>query len=165
MGRDAVDDWSGKVIGISIHAPRVGRDKASSSIAPEVSYFNPRAPCGARPNKCPIKDHPMPFQSTRPVWGATTIVTDLADGISISIHAPRVGRDSALQNLAVALVISIHAPRVGRDKTCIYVGLRDWIFQSTRPVWGATWHRTRFVDGHLISIHAPRVGRDATERS
>ena len=34
------------------------------------------------------------FQSTRPVWGATHGVLDRADLVSISIHAPRVGRDS-----------------------------------------------------------------------
>ena len=34
------------------------------------------------------------------------------------------------------------------------------LFQSTRPVWGATVRRGDRGDGHPISIHAPRVGRD-----
>ena len=126
-------------------------------------YFNPRAPCGARP-----------------------VFVDAIRGTDvISIHAPRVGRDSRAfsavfaavifqstrpvwgatacpHNGHAALHISIHAPRVGRDvKTCeLLLSVRR--FQSTRPVWGATFFEQCgcwYVD---ISIHAPRVGRDAS---
>ena len=38
------------------------------------------------------------------------------------------------------------------------------LFQSTRPVWGATVRRGDRGDGHPISIHAPRVGRDVISR-
>ena len=34
------------------------------------------------------------------------------------------------------------------------------LFQSTRPVWGATVRRGDRGDGHPISIHAPRAGCD-----
>ena len=37
---------------ISIHAPLAGRDKRSSPFGAMSSYFNPRAPCGARQQKC-----------------------------------------------------------------------------------------------------------------
>ena len=56
-------------------------------------YFNPRAPCGARPRRL-IRPTPRPtFQSTRPVRGATSKkpITELR--CQISIHAPRAGRD------------------------------------------------------------------------
>ncbi len=56
----------------------------------------------------------------------------------ISIHAPRVGRDNVPVVIRHILRISIHAPRVGRDnngRTAVYMPM---IFQSTRPVWGAT---------------------------
>ena len=33
-------------------------------------------------------------------------------------------------------------------------------FQSTLPVWGATYYKTQVVDSFGISIHAPRVGSD-----
>ena len=33
-------------------------------------------------------------------------------------------------------------------------------FQSTLPVWGATWWKLRNSAEELISIHAPRVGSD-----
>ena len=56
---------------ISIHAPRVGSDFLLNVF---VFYF-------------PV------FQSTLPVWGATTKGLLLGDPIDISIHAPRVGSD------------------------------------------------------------------------
>ena len=35
------------------------------------------------------------------------------------------------------------------------------IFQSTRPVWGATYAKlVNYLADNFISIHAPRVGRD-----
>ena len=79
---------------ISIHAPRVGRDAiAMPVINISVEFqstrpvwgattrwrhsraygqdFNPRAPCGARPNGNGNALYEVVFQSTRPVWGAT----------------------------------------------------------------------------------------------
>ena len=80
---------------ISIHAPRVGRDVISRKSRPQESRF----------------------QSTRPVWGATT------NGV----------------NLCMTSKISIHAPRVGRDNRSIQGCHQGQTFQSTRPVWGATF--------------------------
>ena len=34
--------------------------------------------------------------------------------------------------------ISIHTPRVGRDVPALYIRTSNFIFQSTRPVWGVT---------------------------
>ena len=58
---------------ISIHAPRVGRDQAAWYLLARERYFNPRAPCGARPGKHILLLMTRIFQSTRPVWGATKI--------------------------------------------------------------------------------------------
>ena len=38
------------------------------------------------------------------------------------------------------------------------------LFQSTRPVWGATLTARRWPTDGKISIHAPRVGRDCCAR-
>ena len=86
----------------------------------------------------------MIFQSTRPVWGATVgVLVIVPNAQQISIHAPRVGRDSAVGQLrdrqqyfnprapcgarhAIGIqaarieAISIHAPRVGRDTISTY---------------------------------------------
>ena len=59
----------------------------------------------------------MPFQSTRPAWGATAFINLRGKLQLISIHAPRVGRDSKKYSARLRSAISIHAPRVGRDSS------------------------------------------------
>ena len=165
-------------------APCGARPKAAQDITP-TKDFNPRAPCGARPViylhslfQYGISIHAprvgrdrdlhgagggmMEFQSTRPVWGATSVGASANYATDISIHAPRVGRDAIARHFAGLLhAISIHAPRVGRD--CRMYALISSLcsFQSTRPVWGATAREQSNRAHARISIHAPRVGRDA----
>ena len=146
---------------ISIHAPRVGRDFARGLFAPRIEYFNPRAPCGARPRPSADCSLRAIFQSTRPVWGATLSQPSSCQPNSdfnprapcgarqfecaqfrifdiISIHAPRVGRDGWWCDALQRSAISIHAPRVGRDSGSSTSSTGESGFQSTRPVWGAT---------------------------
>ena len=79
------------------------------------------------------------FQSTPPVWGATTTERPYLRQKEISIHAPRVGGDLPPVNIKFAAnAISIHAPRVGGDALRMAAGERSGAFQSTPPVWGAT---------------------------
>ena len=123
--------------------------------------FNPRAPCGARPDLIGTSTQYYQFQSTRPMRGATSLVFPNYRKQSISIHAPHAGRDQPspeekqtenhfnprapcgarptrtqtgrkLQN------ISIHAPHAGRDH-------RQGQSPAVRD----------------ISIHAPHAGRDS----
>ena len=191
---------------ISIHAPRVGSDASGAARKTVPEDFNPRSPCGERPRHW--RDHRtdgkdfnprspcgerhfrfsefyifFTFQSTLPVWGATTIISLIFLMIAISIHAPRVGsdRDRSRQrrpedisihaprvgsDLQVAScesaksLISIHAPRVGSDRSSDQANNRDNEFQSTLPVWGATMVAPVLDRGVKISIHAPRVGSD-----
>ena len=56
---------------ISIHAPRVGSDPGSGQERLVESDFNPRSPCGERPDKLDQISGRNLFQSTLPVWGAT----------------------------------------------------------------------------------------------
>ena len=79
------------------------------------SDFNPRAPCGARRAVSASLRLLPPFQSTRPVWGATVFPRVFLVLLAISIHAPRVGRDHIVVKHLADSLISIHAPRVGRD--------------------------------------------------
>ena len=145
---------------VSIHAPRVGRDLAHELGHMQMHRFNPRAPCGARP----------------------ALHFAVKSGGRVSIHAPRVGRDHGKYDAAFDCTVSIHAPRVGRDRSFSIQPCSAMPFQSTRPVWGATFsatsrpcassfQSTRPVWGAtaevlrrdkfgVVSIHAPRVGRD-----
>ena len=58
---------------ISIHAPRVGCDNFCIISTAFPDNFNPRTPCGVRHPDiiCDFTNLPL-FQSTHPVWGATT---------------------------------------------------------------------------------------------
>ena len=80
---------------ISIHAPRVGRD------------------CGPHSSRFAANT----FQSTRPVWGATRPMASLT--ASLRYFNPRAPcgarRVDSCDGGYQPLTISIHAPRVGRD--------------------------------------------------
>ena len=145
---------------VSIHAPRVGRDPARALFCLLIPSFNPRAPCGARqhfgvePRRC----------------------------VQVSIHAPRVGRDiidGMLHRYGGGF--NPRAPCGARHldacHACHFVGFNPrapcgarrnislaasaaGVFQSTRPVWGATVGNASQFLQNAVSIHAPRVGRD-----
>ena len=122
---------------ISIHAPRVGSDTLNASKNGTNRYFNPRSPCGERPAKATIAPAAKQFQSTLPVWGATSPCSGIPPQSKfqstlpvwgatlwdlvivrkdfISIHAPRVGSDVKVAERYTKANISIHAPRVGSD--------------------------------------------------
>ena len=151
---------------ISIHAPREGRDNcpnvlcintiAFQSTRPARGatcrrphrqwcrhrYFNPRAPRGARPLR----------------------TLDSVRSLSISIHAPREGRDR--RRRCPPRTPGLFTPRAPRGARRLVRLPRSGIsvFQSTRPARGAT-----DIEGILprpapISIHAPREGRDLALR-
>ena len=127
-------------LAISIHAPRVGSD-------PDGSFFI-RALAA--------------FQSTLPVWGATSAhrpdrycrgyfnprspcgERQPAQGQSCAPRTfqstlPVWGATWISSHIAMLqFKISIHAPRVGSDLPTQGVIIRGWVFQSTLPVWGAT---------------------------
>ena len=149
---------------ISIHAPRVGRDRCRPRRPAPPRYFNPRAPCGARLSQRHCPPPRSTFQSTRPVWGATRGGYEEVHQCKISIHAPRVGRDHVGFCLCTATSISIHAPRVGRDGALWQwdTGGRD--FNPRAPCGARRPDRPRRHPPLCISIHAPRVGRDCTTR-
>ena len=145
---------------ISIHAPHAGRDRSRGRRAQPPVYFNPRAPCGARPRLfSPLWDSFL-FQSTRPMRGATWSFFASSEGVlpfqstrpmrgatmgmgcgtlcpGISIHAPHAGRDAVRVVDGVGVGISIHAPHAGRDR-----------------------NGGHGVEVDEISIHAPHAGRD-----
>ena len=93
VGRDRVRRfWCSIWQDISIHPPRVGRDREPSSthIFFSISIHPPRV---GRDPSCFRSSHPRP----------------------ISIHPPRVGRDCCSALSSPDIDISIHPPRVGRD--------------------------------------------------
>ena len=121
------------------------------------------------------------FQSTRPLRGATKFWFNCNPEGPISIHAPLAGRDQYLRKILCIIHISIHAPLAGRDQQSASPPLICSLFQSTRPLRGATpasrknvlqstFQSTRplrgatcglskNIIGQYISIHAPLAGR------
>ena len=138
VGRDVKNGVLDARIAISIHAPRVGRDSAvaRSLSANAISIHAPRvgrdkhSPSGGGCREA--------FQSTRPVWGATSLSTGTSARVGISIHAPRVGRDGSRR--ACRHRRHHFNPRApcGARPVAASLMVRFGLFQSTRPVWGAT---------------------------
>mgnify|MGYP004690195103 CR=1 FL=1 len=103
---------------ISIHAPRAGGDRKGLRGDTTEGDFNPRPPCGGRPDSSKysrtVHDfNPRPpcggrhmtldcgtekpsFQSTPPVRGATLSSALSSAFAQISIHAPRAGGDQRI---------------------------------------------------------------------
>jgi len=77
---------------VSIHAPRVGRDRPAYTrqYHDAVSIHAPRV---GRDKAASVKDSLSTFQFTRPAWGATRHFAAIPSDSIVSIHAPRVGRD------------------------------------------------------------------------
>ena len=140
MGSDELQNCECVVTrSISIHAPRVGSDIPLSGIA-QGEYQ---------------------FQSTLPVWGATSGINQIGNVLTdfnprspcgerlgnftyrrvIIYFNPRSPCGERQDNRARVLIyrcISIHAPRVGSDDQKSRNSTNNKKFQSTLPVWGAT---------------------------
>ena len=82
--------------------------------------------------------------------------------MGISIHAPHAGRDSLFQILQPLLLISIHAPHAGRDSGAVRGMRGEKIFQSTRPMRGAT--RFGFFGFLWFPFQSTRPMRGATQQ-
>ena len=128
-------------------------------------HFNPRAPCGARlpddKDTCMV----MEFQSTYPLRGATLQMRAEAEAEEISIHAPLAGCDAAnATHIGIEMTISIHAPLAGCDQ-------RIWRevealseFQSTHPLRGATCG-SRSAATRLLLFQSTHPLRGATDEA
>ena len=145
--------------------PVWGATNAKTNTRYFISDFNPRAPCGARLQGLRKRFNAGNFNPRAPCGARHQLSRAYKSDKSISIHAPRVGRDRRMAVLKMLLPyfnprapcgarpfvrdyfglgfkISIHAPRVGRDRYRSSEAVYLYRFQSTRPVWGATPKRT-----------------------
>ena len=123
---------------ISTHAPLAGRDAASRVTDAGRSYFNPRAPCGARRESGEPLSHRKIFQPTRPLRGATFMtLLPFFGSITFQPTRPLRGATSSRKHLTISRMISTHAPLAGRDP-------------------GKVVYHPQVC----ISTHAPLAGRD-----
>ena len=161
-GRDFNDSWISPLLQVSIHAPHAGRDDLYSFAALSILSFNPRAPCGARPKQFLLPKQNQKFQSTRPMRGATIQQWIRLLEVRVSIHAPHAGRDRG--DCPQAAPMSCFNPRApcGARLFRHHLPVLRHVFQSTRPMRGATQHHQVHLPSREVSIHAPHAGRDVT---
>ena len=119
---------------ISIHAPRMGSDAFEHIPAGSAAKFQSTLPgWGATAAKREAKDA-QEFQSTLPGWGAT--VATGVDTIAYKDFNPRSPdgeRRLTMRERDCGVTISIHAPRMGSDTYVWPFGWSMSLFQSTLP--------------------------------
>ena len=89
---DAPRDWLCGYAFQSTHPVR-GATRSRGGAAVQGGHFNPRTPCGVRPQEETFAAQTLEFQSTHPVRGATKLTAKQQRFCDISIHAPRAGCD------------------------------------------------------------------------
>ena len=145
---------------ISIHAPLAGSDQRFFKNLSARFYFNPRSPCGERPDVSVDIRYLILFQSTLPLRGATIDISGTVISQPISIHAPLAGSDAAGRRGYLARG-RFQSTLPLRGATNFFIAfLTPFLFQSTLPLRGATASGMAFLVGELISIHAPLAGSD-----
>ena len=79
---------------ISIHAPHTGRDNNDKRDAKDkrISIHAPHT--GRDQQQDRLSGNGGTFQSTRPIRGATPLISRMTRAKQISIHAPHTGRDA-----------------------------------------------------------------------
>ena len=160
-GRDIDKRWQCVFHTISIHAPHAGRDPTkASALLPIASYFNPRAPCGARPRIAARRWTEAKFQSTRPMRGAT--VTSTYSDAATLFQSTRPMRGATHLPAPIPRAhAAFQSTRPMRGATTGALRMETGrLFQSTRPMRGATPKKGGRVWQGQISIHAPHAGRD-----
>ena len=125
-------------LGISIHAPREGRDPNPLRPQPKRKNFNPRAPRGARLYRLRILEGDLIFQSTRPARGATVFIfLFILFLYYFNPRAPRGARQKQRQPDQHGNEFQSTRPARGATGSN-YQRETEAEFQSTRPARGAT---------------------------
>jgi len=132
------------------------------TFASPVFCFNPRAPWGARLESDAFAELSKLFQSTRPVGGATYERLEMRATIAVSIHAPRGGRDrDGARKAHFRPSFNPRAPWGARLNDSGN-GNDGPVFQSTRPVGGATEQRILNAERLLFQSTRPVGGATAS---
>ena len=147
-------------LAISTHAPLAGRDPCSSLCRSQCNNFNPRAPCGARPNSDEDAAELLQFQPTRPLRGATIGFVIIRERQGISTHAPLAGRDALVASgRGDRKDFNPRAPCGARHRGLEVSGAQITI-STHAPLAGRDQNDAREQGYGVISTHAPLAGRD-----
>ena len=151
----------GRLTVISIHAPRVGSDNFSSSHSSMFQNFNPRSPCGERPDRRLPAPGTGDFNPRSPCGERRLADQAITDAYSISIHAPRVGSDGrdGREGAWHQEDFNPRSPcgeRLRQRDTC----RSGEHFNPRSPCGERRVPCEHGIVSYIISIHAPRVGSD-----
>ena len=127
-------------------------------------YFNPRSPCGERPNLSETDRKTVEFQSTLPMRGATADFI-VAHPTSRDFN-PRSPCGERQREFCKNLQAANFNPRSPCGERLLGAAQRVRVerFQSTLPMRGATNMQITIKALNLISIHAPHAGSDSRVR-
>ena len=148
---------------ISIHAPRAGCDLDTEKPLVHVDDFNPRTPCGVRRWASRSSDLPRQYFNPRTPCGVRPCAAACRRrrGPDFNPRTPCGVRRWIRLLLPGTTNFNPRAP-CGTRRSSRRCATRQHLFQSTRPVWDATFTPQRGRRApKKISIHAPRVGRDS----
>ena len=154
-----------KLAKISIHAPLAGCDADERANKAMAINFNPRTPCGVRPQSNAETERQEQFQSTHPLrgatrWNATTTTKQCAFQ---STHPMR-GATDFLLDIILGVTISIHAPARGATRSAT-TGAHTFRHFNPRTPCGVRPSLLPVRQRALpISIHAPLAGCDQRTR-
>ena len=124
--------------GISIHPPRAGRDQILACSPALIADFNPPAPCGAGRWNSLSNCSALNFNPPAPCGAGHLGDIPPIQGVQISIHPPRAGRDN-------------------RPWPCC---MRPGYFNPPAPCGAGPPGPVGCSRHGEISIHPPRAGRD-----
>ena len=165
VGSDTPGSTTSILYGVSIHAPRVGSDLFVILSSPFLSGFNPRSPCGERLVCCFTASHTfISFNPRSPCGERRRLIPTGRTRQGFNPRSPCGERRQPGHKRWMVQRVSIHAPRVGSDRRMPLTLIAPLMFQSTLPVWGATAVCVQPDCGLPVSIHAPRVGSDFVNR-
>ena len=106
------------------------------------------------------------FQSTLPVWGATSRFSAPAHiPPDFNPRSPCGERQAVFWTCTAANIFQSTLPVWGATVCLVGAAAIRIKFQSTLPVWGATPKTSAEALAEIISIHAPRVGSDSSRLS
>ena len=138
-GRDSTPSRQSVRHLISIHAPLAGRDHILPTSPQRQPDFNPRAPCGARHKYIQCRSCFANFNPRAPCGARLCIRGEIAAAIDISIHAPLAGRDHLqYYHEKQTKIFQSTRPLRGATRSGSGIFLIRELFQSTRPLRGAT---------------------------
>ena len=145
---------------ISIHSPRMGRDLSTGRRIANSRYFNPLSPHGERLSvgRCPAGSRL--FQSTLPAWGETSPRSRALVLVLFQSTLPAWGETVSARRRISPPVISIHSPRMGRDTLPMRCLATSSNFNPLSPHGERLSPSWFHADTRKISIHSPRMGRD-----